>query len=132
MKVVLGHLMKLLRSPTLSARDLQAATGESQGGDPRPPACRRLIRHLLLNFVLWAPGGHAVAWEVISLVSVPFLSILVFIHMSPKGLAFEEYVCQDACPNLDTQTARQTSGMDPRTCPVQYFHVTEEKTEGQR
>ena len=71
-KVVLGHLMKLLRSPTLSARDLQAAAGESRGTDSRPPACGRLIRHLLLNFLLWAPGGHAVAQEVISLVSVSF------------------------------------------------------------
>ncbi|XP_036989230.2 Fanconi anemia group C protein isoform X1 [Artibeus jamaicensis] len=68
-KVVLGHLMKLFRRPTLSARDLQAATGESQGGDPRPPACSRLVRHLLLNFLLWAPGGHTVAWEVISLMA---------------------------------------------------------------
>ncbi|KAM5331694.1 Fanconi anemia group C protein isoform 3-T4 [Glossophaga mutica] len=64
-KVVLGHLMKLLRSPTLSARDLQAAAGKSQGGDPSG----RLIRHLLLNFLLWAPGGHTVAWEVISLMA---------------------------------------------------------------
>ncbi|XP_054444064.1 Fanconi anemia group C protein [Pteronotus mesoamericanus] len=68
-KAVLSHFMKLLRSPTLSAGDLQAAAEESRGRDPRPPACRRLIRHLLLNVLLWAPGGHAVAREVISLMA---------------------------------------------------------------
>ncbi|XP_024907429.1 Fanconi anemia group C protein isoform X3 [Pteropus alecto] len=68
-KSVLGRLMKLLRRPTLSARELQTAAGESQGGDPRPPACRQLIRCLLLNFLLWAPGGHAVAREVIALMA---------------------------------------------------------------
>ncbi|ELK37808.1 Fanconi anemia group C protein, partial [Myotis davidii] len=65
-KAVLGHLRRLLRSPTLSARDLQAAAGERPGGATRPLACGRLIRHLLLNFLLWAPAGHTIAWEVIS------------------------------------------------------------------
>ncbi|EPQ12376.1 Fanconi anemia group C protein like protein [Myotis brandtii] len=65
-KAVLGHLRKLLRSPTLSARDLQAAAGERPGGATRPLACGRLIRHLLLNFLLWAPAGHTIAREVIS------------------------------------------------------------------
>ncbi|XP_045326282.1 Fanconi anemia group C protein isoform X2 [Leopardus geoffroyi] len=68
-KVVLSHLKKLLRSPTLSARDLQAAAAESQDRDPRPPSCQQLIRHLLLNFLLWAPGGHAIAREVITLMA---------------------------------------------------------------
>ncbi|XP_059512398.1 Fanconi anemia group C protein isoform X1 [Myotis daubentonii] len=65
-KAVLGHLRKLLRSPTLSARDLQAAAGERPGGATRPLAGGRLIRHLLLNFLLWAPAGHTIAREVIS------------------------------------------------------------------
>uniref|UniRef100_G1PN62 FA complementation group C n=1 Tax=Myotis lucifugus TaxID=59463 RepID=G1PN62_MYOLU len=65
-KAVLGHLRKLLRSPTLSARDLQAAAGERPGGATRPLACGQLIRHLLLNFLLWAPAGHTIAREVIS------------------------------------------------------------------
>lgn len=73
-RAVLGRLGGLLRSPTLSARDLQAAAGGSPGGAPRPPACGRLIRHLLLSFLLWAPGGHLLAREVISLVSIPFLA----------------------------------------------------------
>ncbi|XP_042820606.1 Fanconi anemia group C protein [Panthera tigris] len=68
-KAVLSHLKKLLRSPTLSARDLQAAAAESQDRDPRPPSCQQLIRHLLLNFLLWAPGGHAIAREVITLMA---------------------------------------------------------------
>ncbi|XP_036712606.1 Fanconi anemia group C protein isoform X2 [Balaenoptera musculus] len=68
-KAVLSCLMKLLRSPTLSARDLQAAAGEGGEGAPRPPACQQLIRRLLLNFLLWAPGGHAIAREVITLMA---------------------------------------------------------------
>lgn len=72
-KAVLGHLRKLLRSPTLSARDLQEAAGERRGRDLRPPAHQWLIRHLLLNFLLWAPGCHLIAREVISSVSVPLL-----------------------------------------------------------
>ncbi|XP_074186349.1 Fanconi anemia group C protein isoform X4 [Rhinolophus sinicus] len=67
-KAVLGCLRKLFRSPTLSARDVHAAAGE-QSGDPRPPACPWLIRRLTLNFLLWAPGGHAIAREVISLMA---------------------------------------------------------------
>nr|XP_020756736.1 Fanconi anemia group C protein [Odocoileus virginianus texanus] len=68
-KTVLGRLSKLFRSPALSARDLQAAAGENRGGDPRPPACQQLVRRLLLHFLLWAPGGHAIAREVITLMA---------------------------------------------------------------
>lgn len=68
-KAVLGRLTTLLRSPTFSARDVQAAAGAQGATATRPPACQRLIRHLLLNFLLWAPGGHAVAREVITLMA---------------------------------------------------------------
>ncbi|XP_032248861.1 Fanconi anemia group C protein isoform X2 [Phoca vitulina] len=68
-KAVLGHLKKLFRSPTLSAKDLQAAAAESRDRDPRPPLCQQLIRHLVLNFLLWAPGGHVIAREVITLMA---------------------------------------------------------------
>lgn len=68
-KAVLGRLTKLLRSPTLSARDLQAAAGGGRGGDPSLPACGQLTRRLLLNFLLWAPGGRAIAREVITLIA---------------------------------------------------------------
>lgn len=68
-KTVLGCLTKLFRSPALSARDLQAAAGENLGGDPRPPACQQLVRRLLLHFLLWAPGGHTIAREVITLMA---------------------------------------------------------------
>uniref|UniRef100_A0A673TFM0 Fanconi anemia group C protein homolog n=1 Tax=Suricata suricatta TaxID=37032 RepID=A0A673TFM0_SURSU len=68
-KAVLSHLKRLLRSPTLLASDLQAAAAESPDRDPRPPSCQQLIRRLLLNFLLWAPGGHAIAREVITLMA---------------------------------------------------------------
>ncbi|XP_057161587.1 Fanconi anemia group C protein isoform X2 [Ursus arctos] len=68
-KAVLSRLKKLLRSPILSAKDLQAAAAESQDRDPRPPLCQQLIRRLLLNFLLWAPGGHVNAREVIALMA---------------------------------------------------------------
>ncbi|XP_077605626.1 Fanconi anemia group C protein [Crocuta crocuta] len=68
-KAVLGHLKRLLRNPILSARDLQAAAAEGRDQDTRPPSCQQLIRHLLLNFLLWAPGGHAIAQEVITLMA---------------------------------------------------------------
>lgn len=93
MKIVLGHLRKLLRSSTLSARDLQAAAGECPG---RPLAFGQLIRHLLLNFLLWAPAGHGIAREVISHVSVPVFSILILIHILPRGPAFGGGMYQDA------------------------------------
>lgn len=99
---MLGRLMKLLRRPTLSAKELQTAVGESQDSDLRPPVCRQLIRCLLLNFLLWAPGGYAVAWEVITLVSLPFSSILILIRILPKGQAFEECACvPGCCPIMD-------------------------------
>ncbi|XP_041591239.1 Fanconi anemia group C protein isoform X3 [Vulpes lagopus] len=67
LKAALIHLKKLFRSPTLSAKDLQAVAAESPDRDPRPALCQQLSRRLLLNFLLWAPGGHAIAWEVITL-----------------------------------------------------------------
>ncbi|KAB1252290.1 Fanconi anemia group C protein-like protein [Camelus dromedarius] len=68
-KAVLSHLGRLLRSPTLSAGNLLAAAEESREGDPRPPACQQLTRRLLLNFLLWAPGGRAMARDVITLMA---------------------------------------------------------------
>ncbi|XP_007938034.1 Fanconi anemia group C protein [Orycteropus afer afer] len=68
-KVVIGRLLKLFRSPTLSGQDLQTAAGEDREGDPRPLACQRLVRHLLLSFLLWAPRGHTIAREVITLMA---------------------------------------------------------------
>ncbi|XP_006867731.1 PREDICTED: Fanconi anemia group C protein [Chrysochloris asiatica] len=68
-KVVVCRLMKLFRSLTLSSQDLQAAAGESLEATPRPLACQQLIRRLLLSFLLWAPGGHTVAWELITLIA---------------------------------------------------------------
>ncbi|XP_019524343.1 PREDICTED: Fanconi anemia group C protein isoform X1 [Hipposideros armiger] len=124
-KAVLSRLLKLPRSPTLSARDVHAAAGE-QGGDPRLASCSWLIRHLTLNFLLWAPGGHAIAREVIALVSLPFSSILVLFHIPPKGPASEERV-PGCCPDRGGWAARWTAGTDPRACPVAHLPVTEEK-----
>ncbi|XP_004685237.1 PREDICTED: Fanconi anemia group C protein [Condylura cristata] len=68
-KAVLSRLMKLLKSPVLSVSEVQAAAEESRGGVPRLPACQQLIRHLLLNFLLWAPGGRLIAQEVVTLMA---------------------------------------------------------------
>ncbi|XP_054545327.1 Fanconi anemia group C protein isoform X2 [Talpa occidentalis] len=68
-KAVLSRLVKLFRSPVLSVSEVQAAAGESRDGVPRLPTCRQLIRHLLLNFLLWAPGGRLIAQEVITLMA---------------------------------------------------------------
>uniref|UniRef100_A0A1D5QSE1 Fanconi anemia group C protein homolog n=1 Tax=Macaca mulatta TaxID=9544 RepID=A0A1D5QSE1_MACMU len=67
-KAVLGHLLAMSRSSSLSAWDLQTAAGQDTDTDPRAPA-QQLIRHLLLHFVLWAPGGHTIARDVVTLVS---------------------------------------------------------------
>nr|XP_012317366.1 Fanconi anemia group C protein isoform X1 [Aotus nancymaae]XP_012317367.1 Fanconi anemia group C protein isoform X1 [Aotus nancymaae]XP_012317369.1 Fanconi anemia group C protein isoform X1 [Aotus nancymaae]XP_012317370.1 Fanconi anemia group C protein isoform X1 [Aotus nancymaae]XP_012317372.1 Fanconi anemia group C protein isoform X1 [Aotus nancymaae] len=67
-KAVLGHLLALSRSTTLSAQDLQTAAGQGTDTDPRAPA-QQLIRHLLLNFLLWAPGGHMIARDAITLMA---------------------------------------------------------------
>ncbi|XP_072877490.1 Fanconi anemia group C protein isoform X3 [Chlorocebus sabaeus] len=67
-KAVLGHLLAMSRSSSLSARDLQTAAGQGTETDPRAPA-QQLIRHLLLNFMLWAPGCHTIARDVITLMA---------------------------------------------------------------
>lgn len=68
-QAVLLRLRQLLGSARLSARDLQAAAGESSPADPRSPACAQLIRRLLLSFLLWAPEGHTIAREAIALMA---------------------------------------------------------------
>lgn len=127
---MLGHLRKLLRSPTLSARDVQAAAGERPGGASRPLACGQLIRHLLLSFLLWAPAGHAIAREVISHVSVPVFSVLIFIRISPRGPPWKG-VCTRMLSTHGWPERRWTAGTDPRACPGKH-HVTEETMEAQR
>ncbi|XP_063492289.1 Fanconi anemia group C protein isoform X2 [Symphalangus syndactylus] len=67
-KAVLGHLLVMSRSSSLSAQDLQTVAGQDTDTDPRAPA-QQLIRHLLLHFLLWAPGGHTIAWDVITLMA---------------------------------------------------------------
>lgn len=86
-KAVLSRLKKLLRNPILSAKDLQAAAAESRDRDPGPPLCQQLIRRLLLNFLLWAPGGHVNAREVTALVSLPFSSMLSLTFQGRGGLS---------------------------------------------
>ncbi|XP_003407413.1 Fanconi anemia group C protein [Loxodonta africana] len=68
-KAVLGRLGKLFRSPTLSGQDLQAAAGEGREAEPRPLVRQQLTRRLLLSFLLWAPAGHAIAREVVTLMA---------------------------------------------------------------
>ncbi|XP_068409666.1 Fanconi anemia group C protein isoform X2 [Eschrichtius robustus] len=95
-KAVLSCLMKLLRSPTLSARDLQAAAGEGGEGAPRPPACQQLIRRLLLNFLLWAPGGHAIAREVITLMAQTDAIMHEIIGFLDQTLYRWDHLCVEA------------------------------------
>lgn len=72
MEAVLSRLrfLTLSRSSPISAEELRAAAGEDSHEDPMQPVCGRLIRHLLLNFLLWVPAGHAAAHDTITLVSV--------------------------------------------------------------
>ncbi|XP_026949954.1 Fanconi anemia group C protein [Sagmatias obliquidens] len=95
-KAVLSRLMKLLRSPILSARDLQAAAGEGGEGAPRPPACQQLIRRLLLNFLLWAPGGHAIAREVITLMAQTDAIMHEIIGFLDQTLYRWDHLCVEA------------------------------------
>ncbi|KAL4825758.1 hypothetical protein H8958_009561 [Nasalis larvatus] len=67
-KAVLGHLLAMSGSSSLSARDLQTAAGQGTETDPRAPA-QQLVRRLLLHFVLWAPGGHTIARDAIALMA---------------------------------------------------------------
>ncbi|XP_059957932.1 Fanconi anemia group C protein isoform X1 [Mesoplodon densirostris] len=95
-KAVLSCLMKLLRSPTFSARDLQAAAGEGGEGASRPPACQQLIRRLLLNFLLWAPGGHAIAQEVITLMAQTDAIMHEIIGFLDQTLYRWDHLCVEA------------------------------------
>ncbi|XP_045145356.1 Fanconi anemia group C protein [Echinops telfairi] len=65
-KAVLGCLRKQFRSLTLSGRDLLEAVGENREPGIRTLTCQQLTRRLLLSFLLWAPGGHTIAQDVIT------------------------------------------------------------------
>ncbi|XP_075405908.1 Fanconi anemia group C protein isoform X2 [Tenrec ecaudatus] len=65
-KAVLGRLRKLFRSVTLSGQDLLEAVGENREPSSRMLTCQQLTRRLLLSFLLWAPGGHTIAQDVIT------------------------------------------------------------------
>ncbi|XP_030615318.1 Fanconi anemia group C protein isoform X4 [Delphinapterus leucas] len=95
-KAVLRCLTKLLRSPALSARDLQAAAGEGGQGAPRPPACQQLIRRLVLSFLLWAPGGHAIAREVITLMAQTDAIMHEIIGFLDQTLYRWDHLCVEA------------------------------------
>ncbi|XP_032492335.1 Fanconi anemia group C protein isoform X1 [Phocoena sinus] len=95
-KAILRCLTKLLRSPALSARDLQAAAGEGGEGAPRSPACQQLIRRLLLSFLLWAPGGHAIAREVITLMAQTDAIMHEIIGFLDQTLYRWDHLCVEA------------------------------------
>ncbi|XP_072453029.1 Fanconi anemia group C protein isoform X3 [Notamacropus eugenii] len=61
-----GYIMKLFSRTPLSVKDLQAVTGESNEANTRHPSMQRLIRHLLLNFLLLSPEGHMIAREFVT------------------------------------------------------------------
>ncbi|NXQ53280.1 FANCC protein, partial [Anthoscopus minutus] len=62
-QAVYSHLMMLFSCANLSLKDLKAAvhrvTGIEQG------CSQRLTTHLLINFLLFSPGGHQIAQECI-------------------------------------------------------------------
>ncbi|XP_068944104.1 Fanconi anemia group C protein isoform X3 [Petaurus breviceps papuanus] len=62
-----GCIMKLFRKTPLSVKDLQAVAGESREADTRHPYSQRLIRHLLLNFLLLSPEGQKIAQEFLTI-----------------------------------------------------------------
>ncbi|XP_040844804.1 Fanconi anemia group C protein [Ochotona curzoniae] len=68
-KAALGRLRKLSRSATISAGDLQVAAGPAGATESRAAASPALLRCLLLNFLLWAPAGHAIALEAMRLMA---------------------------------------------------------------
>lgn len=91
LQAMLGCLRKLLRSQPMSAGALYAAATGSRA--PRPPSCARLTRRLLLNFMLWTAGGHAIARDIVTAVSVPSASGLVLLLIVLEGLAFFISLC---------------------------------------
>ncbi|XP_058513344.1 Fanconi anemia group C protein [Ochotona princeps] len=68
-KAALGRLRRLSRSAALSARDLQVAAGPHGATASSTAAPPSLLRCLLLNFLLWAPAGHAIALEAMGLMA---------------------------------------------------------------
>uniref|UniRef100_A0A674K4X5 Fanconi anemia group C protein homolog n=1 Tax=Terrapene triunguis TaxID=2587831 RepID=A0A674K4X5_9SAUR len=63
-RAVYDRLMMLFSCTTLSITDLQAAA--STKTDKRQPCTKHLVRHLLINFLLFSSGGHKIAQEFIS------------------------------------------------------------------
>ncbi|XP_036590413.1 Fanconi anemia group C protein [Trichosurus vulpecula] len=61
-----GCLTKLFSGTALSVKALQAVAGESSEAGARHPSVQRLIRHLLLNFLLLSPEGCKIAQEFIT------------------------------------------------------------------
>ncbi|XP_067425086.1 Fanconi anemia group C protein isoform X3 [Emydura macquarii macquarii] len=67
-RAVYDRLMMLFSCTNLSVTDLQAAA--STKTDTRQSCTKRLVRHLLISFLLFSSGGHKIAQEFISHVIV--------------------------------------------------------------
>uniref|UniRef100_A0A8C8SF04 Fanconi anemia group C protein homolog n=1 Tax=Pelusios castaneus TaxID=367368 RepID=A0A8C8SF04_9SAUR len=63
-QAVYDRLMMLFSCTTISITDLQAAA--STKTDKRQPCTERLVRHLLISFLLFSSGGQKIAQEFIS------------------------------------------------------------------
>ncbi|EHB04957.1 Fanconi anemia group C protein [Heterocephalus glaber] len=96
--VVLSRLQLLMlsRSTPLSAKELQAATGEGSNADPTQSVCGQLIRHLFLNFLLWTPGGRTIAREAITLMACTDEITYEIIGFLDQTLYRWDYLCSEA------------------------------------
>lgn len=73
--------MMLFNATTLSVRDLQAAVNSIT--DTEQCYSQHLTTHLLTNFLLFSSGGHMIAQEFISHVSV-----VLFLYLPHPPLFF--------------------------------------------
>ncbi|XP_054842663.1 Fanconi anemia group C protein isoform X2 [Eublepharis macularius] len=69
-KSVCEHLTTLSRTPTLSARDLQAAVNSKISR--RQPATKELAVHLIISFLIFTANGHKIAREWIAHFAVTY------------------------------------------------------------
>lgn len=74
--------MMLFNTTTLSVRDLQAAVNSIT--DTEQCYTQHLTTHLLTNFLLFSSGGHMIAQEFISHVSV-----VLFLYPPPPFFFFQ-------------------------------------------
>nr|XP_060618059.1 Fanconi anemia group C protein isoform X1 [Anolis sagrei ordinatus] len=78
-KSACDHLTTLSRASTISVPELQAVV--SSQTDARRPGTKHLVRHLIVSFLLFTPGGHTIAREFIDGFAVGSSEILEVIGL---------------------------------------------------